>query len=148
MKMLHIGLVLAVSCCFMYELSAKTYIRNNTAYEIKAIVEWAGSGRGMEPWAAFPGGIRKEHGKYILDNSVKGLMPGKQDSTSRDWSDIKNYWAVWVKKLDGTWSKDPDVTSTQPGYGGLLKSVVGKVTVGPNDENGNPTFDISVETGA
>ena len=143
MKMLHILVLVAVCSCFsVYKLNAKTVITNNTPYEVKAIVEWAG-GRGG--WDSFPGdSVNKVNGVYnAKDNVNKGMMPGETHDTSKDWSDIKNHWQIWAK-IDGAWkqvlSRNKNVT------GGLIHPVSATIT-NRVDDNGDPVFDISIEQG-
>lgn len=150
MKLLHVGLVLAVSFCLICQLSAKVVVTNDSEYEVKAIVEWAG-GRGG--WDCFPGGsIRKEKGKFVLDDSKPGMLRHETYSTGKDWSDIKKYWAVWAK-IDGIWQPAPSATPGVPltshtyAYGGLITAVKAVIT-SDVDDNGNPIFYIAVETGA
>ena len=142
MKVLNVGLVVVLlgvglSC----SMQAKTIVYNQSNYEIKVVAEIAGS----PSWIAYPSGVRKEGGNYILDNSKGGIMPGTSDFSRKDLANVKKNWIVWAK-IDGIWKNEPVVTSNQRATGGIIHPVKAHVTNSVN-ENGEPVFAISVEQG-
>lgn len=146
MKSINVGLgiILAIAA-LSSDIQARTYVHNETNYEIKVAFDVIGSPN----WLCIPkNSIKKdEKGHFVLDASVPGLAAGKKDHRNPDLSNIKKNWKVWAK-IDGVWSEAPVVQKSDVATGGTLYAVNAHVIIkGIDPVTNQPKFDIIVKSG-
>ncbi len=167
MKMFSIVLLLSIcSLVRQHSLYAKIEIKNDTPYELKAVVTYGSAGQQGNPYASINEGsvqlkrylirgrgLQNEIEETWLDKrsddannyeilDVQGFMPGEIGWTKKDGSYVKQKWFVWAN-IDNAWKLV--INTSNHATGGLIKAVTATVT-SKKDSKGE-TFNIKIKHG-
>ena len=141
LQILSITLLSILSMNIFFNTQARTVIHNDSAYPIRALINWAGFGGPAE----FPeNGLLKQNDVWVQNPDANvALTTGKEADVKRDLFAIKNSWKVWAY-IDDQWKQ---VIDSGEAAGGLaIRCVDAYIRNTVDEKTGEPVFTLTLKT--